>query len=184
MAGGAVALGGTGISILAPEILEQIPAVPPIEIDHDLVGTLFRGGLPVFVQRARGYWMHIDSPAKYLQVHRDILGGNLSLERFPMAAAFADGPRAGEGSLIAPGVTVHDGARVEGSVIGPNCTVAAGAELVDSVLWSGNAIGEYARISGSVLGRGCFVGASVILPRGTVLGGKSSITEYSRFSPA
>jgi NDP-sugar pyrophosphorylase family protein len=62
--------------------------------------------------------------------------------------------------------------------------VAAGAELVDSVLWSGNAIGEYARISGSVLGRGCFVGASVILPRGTVLGGKSSITEYSRFSPA
>jgi NDP-sugar pyrophosphorylase family protein len=172
-----------GIFILEPDVLEHFDTASPGPIEENLIGHLSARNVPVFVHRTAAYWNQIDSPDRYLQAHADLLKGRLPMDAFRLTGFEADAPIR-DGSLIHPGAAVHETAHVESSVIGPNCSISAGVRVVDSVLWSGNSVGERAQITGSILGRGCFVGSSVVLPRGTVLGGKSSITEFSRFSPS
>lgn len=171
-----------GVFFLEPEVLEYVDPEAPDSIEEDLIGHLSARRVPVFVHRTRAYWKQIDSPERYLEAHADILKGRFPLDSFRLGGVEITPPVSG-GSLIAPGANLHQTAHVEASVIGPNCSISAGARVVDSVLWSGNSVGERTEIQGSILGRGCFVGSSVVLGPGTVLGGKSSITEFSRFSP-
>ncbi|HVQ29019.1 MAG TPA: hypothetical protein VMV21_05535, partial [Vicinamibacteria bacterium] len=66
----------------------------------------------------KGYWIDIGTPEKYLQVHRDILGG----------AFFVDlSGRAEHGGRIDPSARVDAGARLTGPFyIGPGCVVETG----------------------------------------------------------
>jgi NDP-sugar pyrophosphorylase family protein len=82
-------------------------------------------------------------------------------------------------SIVSEGVTLGLGARIESSVIGANCRIDENVRIVDSVIWAGNTIDQGASIESSILGRGCYVGHSAVLRPGTILGGKSVVTDYS-----
>ena len=129
------------------------------------------------------YWIDIGTPAKYLEVHRDILNRQFTSEGIPKGTPApllnASGARVDTASLVADNVSIGEGARIEASVIGSNCKIDAHAQIVDSVIWSGNTIDQDAQIMSSILGRGCYVGHSATLKAGTILGGKSVVTDYS-----
>ena len=172
-----------GVYILEPSLLEQMPQGKPFSFERELFPALLEKGEPMYAVVPDCYWIDIGTPAKYLEVHRDILEGKFRSPEIPPTAlspdeipdkAFVD-----DKSLVGAGVTLGEGARIEASVIGPNCKIDAGAHITDSVIWSGNTIDAGARISGSILGRGCYVGRSAVLKPGTVLGGKSVVTDYS-----
>jgi len=138
-----------------------------------------------------GYWIDIGTPQKYLQVHRDILGG-----RF---AVTLDGIRRGGGWIhpkalvagdavleppfyIGPGSEVEAGARVgPDAVLVGDVAVAAGARIRDSVLWRGSVVGPDAEIAGSLLGPGVRVGRKARLD-GALLGEGTVLSDFSRTS--
>ena len=172
-----------GIYVLEPSVLEHMPAGKPFSFERELFPYLLEKGEPMYAVVSDQYWIDIGTPGKYLEVHRDILGGDFQSSAIPPSAltsdmipidAFVD-----SASLVGEGVTIRDGVRIESSVIGPNCKIDSGTHIVNSVLWSGNTIDADVRISGSILARGCYVGRSAVLRPGTLLGGKSVVTDYS-----
>ena len=171
-----------GIYVLEPSLLEHMPQGKPFSFERELFPALLEKGEPMYAVVPDCYWIDIGTPDKYLEVHRDILQGKFRSPEIPPSALGADSIPAqavDDKSLVGAGTTIREGARIEASVIGPNCKIDAGAHITDSVIWSGNTIDADARISSSILGRGCYVGRSAALKPGTVLGGKSVVTDYS-----
>jgi len=172
-----------GIYVLEPEVLKHIPPDRPFSFERELFPNLLKANLPLYGYVSSDYWIDIGTPAKYLQVHRDILNGQFRSAGIPKGVPAprlnASGGRVDAVSIVSEGVSIGEGARIESSVIGTNCKIDANVQIVDSVIWSGNTIDRDARITSSILGRGCYVGHSATLKPGTILGGKSVITDYS-----
>jgi NDP-sugar pyrophosphorylase family protein len=172
-----------GIYVLEPSVLEHMPEGQQFSFERDLFPALLEQGKPLYAVTSDDYWIDIGTPAKYLEAHRDILEGRFQSPEFPAnrvshdtlsKTAYVD-----DASILAEGVTVREGVRIESSVIGRNCKIEPGARIVNSVLWAGTTIDAEAEVSGSILARGCYVGSSAKLQPGTVLGGKSVVTDYS-----
>jgi NDP-sugar pyrophosphorylase family protein len=137
-----------------------------------------------------GYWIDIGTPAKYLQVHKDIMDGRYSAPPFGGSESkgyVAEGARVEEGvelqgpCFIDEGAVVKTGARIRPySVIGRQTHVEEAAVIDDSIIWPNGWIGREAQIAGSILGRNCHIGRNAVLEPGAVLGDKTVITDYSK----
>lgn len=173
-----------GVYILEPSVLERIPANQEFSFEHGLFPALLEKGEPMYALTSERYWIDIGTPEKYRQAHRDILDGTFQSPGIPLPAGLSeatipDSAVVDSVSRIADGVVIREDVHIESSVIGSNCKIESGARVVDSVLWSGNTIDSDAEVSGSILARGCYVGRSARLQPGTVLGGKSVVTDFS-----
>lgn len=172
-----------GVYVLEPEVLNHIPSGEPFSFERELFPSLLKANKPMFGVVSNEYWIDIGTPVKYLEVHRDILMGRFRSSGIPRGvpagALRATGARVDDSSIVSEGVTIGEGARIESSVIGANCKIDAEVHIVDSVIWSGNTIDREAQIESSILGRGCYVGHAATLRAGTILGGKSVVTDYS-----
>jgi mannose-1-phosphate guanylyltransferase len=54
-----------GVTVIEPEVLELMPAVPPWSLMNDLIAPMVRDGLPVFGFAHRGYMRTIDDLKSY-----------------------------------------------------------------------------------------------------------------------
>jgi mannose-1-phosphate guanylyltransferase len=178
-----------GIYVLETRAIELMPAGVNYSIERGFFPALLERGDLVRGPVHRGYWIDIGTPEKYLQVHRDILGG-----RFPVALAgqprqggfvhetarIAPGAVLERPFYVGPGAAVEDAARIgPDAVLGEGVTVGTGGQVRDSVLWAGVAIGAGARVEGSLLGPRVAVGPASLV-RGAVLGEGSVVSERSR----
>jgi NDP-sugar pyrophosphorylase family protein len=182
-----------GVYILETRVLELVPPGVGYSIERGFFPALLARGDTVLGPVHRGYWIDIGTPEKYLQVHRDILGGRFAValggERRPegflhSTARLVPGARlvgpvyAGPGCEIGAGATVGpDAVLVEGVRVG------AGARVRDSVLWRGVEIGPDSEVEGSLLGPAVRTGRSTAL-EGALLGEGSVLSDYSRLSRA
>ena len=123
-----------GIYVLETTTLALMPPGVNHSIERGFFPALLARGdrVPAYVHR--GYWIDIGTPEKYLQVHRDILGG-----RFPVAAW----RRALGGGWIASPREVEDGRRAgrallrraraagwrRARAIGPGAVLTAGVRV-------------------------------------------------------
>jgi NDP-sugar pyrophosphorylase family protein len=180
-----------GIYILEPDTLDRIP--------DNVSWSIERSYFPSLVERSEtfvgyiynGYWIDIGTPQKYMQVHRDIMDGRYK------AAPFTGNGSAR--SFIAPDARIEDGASVEGpcfvdegvllkagarigpySVICRQCQVEEEARIEGAIVWQNGRIGRDATITDAIIGRNCHIGRSSTIGAGTVLGDKSSLTDYTR----
>jgi NDP-sugar pyrophosphorylase family protein len=173
-----------GVYVLEPSVLRYMPKGEPYSFERGLFPTLLEHKERVLAHVFDGYWIDIGTPAKYLEVHRDILAKAFHSERVPPAftnhAALPADAFVDAKSIIDSDVTIRSGARIENSVIGANCRIDEGAHIVDSVIWSGNTIDADARIEGSLVGKGCYIGRSAVLRPGVVVGDKTVITDFSQ----
>ncbi len=172
-----------GVYVLEPSVLKYMPKGRAHSFERELFPTLLEKQEPMYAFVSDRYWIDIGTTAKYLEVHRDILNGKFKSPDIPTnqldLTNLPEGAFVDDVSIVAEGVTIREGVRIENSVIGSNCKIDARAHIVDSVIWSGNTIDADARISGALLGRGCYIGRSATLKPGAVLGGKAVVTEYS-----
>jgi NDP-sugar pyrophosphorylase family protein len=179
-----------GIYVLEPETFDRIPKDTAWSIERSFFPSLIERGETFVAYINDGYWIDIGTPAKYLQVHRDIMDGRYSAPPFAGTASpawVADGARVEDGAELHGPCFVDDGAVIKAgaklmpySVVGRHTHVEEGAVLDNSVIWPNGWIGREAQITGSILGRNCHIGRSAIVDGGAVLGDKTVITDYSK----
>jgi NDP-sugar pyrophosphorylase family protein len=173
-----------GTYVLDPRVLDYIPAGENYSFEYNLFPDLLRREEKFYAHvPADTYWIDIGTPARYLEVHRDLLAGRVRgietgrrLGDFDSAtAAEIDGF-----SMIANGCVIKPGAQIINSVLGEGCHVEEKARIENSVLWPHTRVGTGAHISGAIIGRGCHVGRSSQVGAGAVLGDKTSLTDYTQ----
>jgi NDP-sugar pyrophosphorylase family protein len=179
-----------GIYVLEPDTLDRIPRDTAWSIERSYFPSLIERGETFVAYVYEGYWIDIGTPAKYMQVHRDIMNGRFSAGPFAGsagAAAVAPGVRIEEGAevtgpcFVDEGTVVKAGAKIlPHSVIGRHVHVDEGAVVEASIVWANCHIERDAELRGAILGRSCHVGRSVALGPDTVLGDKTVITDFSR----
>jgi len=179
-----------GIYVLEPDTFDRIPSDQPWSIERSFFPSLIERHETFVAYVYRGYWIDIGTPAKYMQVHRDIMA------RRYHAAPFATGRTT---ACVAPSARIEEGACVEGpcfidsdvviksgarigpnSVIGRHCHIEEGASVEGSIIWANTRISQEAIVRDAIIGRHCHIGRSALIQNGTVLGDKSVITDYTR----
>ena len=179
-----------GIYVLEPETFDRIPKDTAWSIERSFFPSLIERGETFVAYVYDGYWIDIGTPAKYLQVHRDIMDGRYAAPPFAGAAQTAwvsesarleDGVELQGPCFVDDGVVVKAGARVlPYSVLGRHTHVDEGAVVDGSIVWPNGWIGRDAVVRGSILGRNCHIGRSASVERDAVLGDKTVVTDYSR----
>jgi NDP-sugar pyrophosphorylase family protein len=178
-----------GIYILDTATLALIPPGQVHSIERAFFPELLRRGDLVRAHIHRGYWIDIGTPAKYLQVHRDVLQRRLSID---IRAASERGGRVAAGAHIESDADLRPPFFVgptccisSGAVIGPDAVLVSGvrvengARVEGSVLWADCHVGERAIVEGALLGVGVGVGRYAVVGPGAVLGEATRVSDYS-----
>jgi NDP-sugar pyrophosphorylase family protein len=180
-----------GIYVLEPDTFDRIPKDTAWSIERSFFPSLIERGETFVAHVHNGYWIDIGTPAKYVQVHRDIMDGRYPAPPFngaaePQAWVSPDAKVEAGVELHGPcfidqGSVVKAGAKIlPYSVIGRQTHVEERAVIDGSIIWPNGWIGADATVRGSILGRNCHVGRSAAVETPVVLGDKTVITDYSK----
>jgi NDP-sugar pyrophosphorylase family protein len=180
-----------GIYVLEPSTFDRIPDDTPWSIERSFFPSFIERGETFVAYPYDGYWIDIGTPAKYSQVHRDIMDGRYHAAPFAGAPAghvsCGEDVRIEEGALVEgpafldDGVVVRAGARIRPySVLGRACHVEPDAEVAGSIVWAAGRIGPEAVVTGAIAGRHVHIGRGVTVSEGAVIGDKTSLTDYSK----
>ncbi len=180
-----------GIYVLEPDTFDRIPKDTAWSIERSFFPSLIERGETFVAYVSDRYWIDIGTPAKYMQVHRDIMDGHFKAPPFadapPSTAWVAPDAKVDEGveiqgpCFVDEGVVLKAGARVlPYSVLGRQTHVGEGAVIDGSIVWPNGWIGPESIIRASLLGRNCHVGRNVTIDTAVQLGDKTAITDYSR----
>lgn len=170
-----------GIYILEQEIYDLIPEGVNRSFEYDVFPEILDRKLPFFASVMDEYWLDIGTPTNYLQAHHDLLNGRLEgPERDGSetsdVAIHADIDKR---SVLGAGCIVKPGVSIVNSVIGPGVHIEEKASIENSVIWSHSRISSAAEIRGSVIGRGCHIGRNAIVSEGSMIGDKTTLTDYT-----
>ncbi len=70
----------TGIYILAPSVLDAVPAGRPYDFGRELFPALLAAGRPLYGHIAEGYWRDVGDLTEYRTAHLDLLQGRVDVE--------------------------------------------------------------------------------------------------------
>lgn len=159
----------TGIHLLEPGILAEIPSEGAYEMNEQLYPRLIHEGRNVRGYVTDGFWAEVGSPGTYLEAHGAYLTrhgiGVLSESALPAGAELTPPV------LIGRRCRVGKGARIGPSVVvGNDCHFGEGVTLAESVLWDGVAIGPGTSIRGSIVGHGTAVAGAVHMEAKVICG--------------
>ncbi len=168
----------TGIYIISPRVLREIPKEVPYDFGRDLFPKLLREGFKLYGLLAEGYWCDIGSTGAYHKCCLDALRGLIKIDK--RTPPSQDGvwclSSMPEGTVIIPPVYIGENAVIDkGATIGPlavlgaSTVIASGAHVRNSVI-NGAVINESACIEGAVVCAGVTVGHSASLEEGSVIG--------------
>ena len=178
-----------GIYVLEPDTFDRIPADTPWSIERSYFPSLIERGDTFVAYVYHGYWIDIGTPAKYRQVHRDIMDGRFRSRLFAGGPVASVSPQArvDAGAIVESpcfideGSVVKAGARIGPyTVVGRQCHIEEQASIEQSILWANTRICQEAVVSRSILGRQCHIGRNATVEDGVVLGDKSVVTDFSR----
>lgn len=182
----------TGVYILSPRCLDEIPEGKEFDFAKDLFSLMLKKGMPVYGYECDGYWCDIGDITAYTACQFDMLEGRVNC-RLPGSAQ--DGVRykstrpAGNYRIIRPayiGRGVQIGA---GAVIGPNvvlddgCTVGSGATVKNSVVLSDAYIGDKCELRGALVCAGASLEKNAAMFEGSVAGEGAAVGRDSAVSP-
>jgi mannose-1-phosphate guanylyltransferase/phosphomannomutase len=180
----------TGIYVISPHILAEIPKGAAYDFGRDLFPKLLREGRRMYGFNAEGYWCDIGSAGAYRQCCLDALSGRIKIDlRAPMQdnGILCASPMPGDAVVIPPVYIGRDAVIGKGAVIGPLAVVGAssvvgtGAVISRSVV-NGAVISEDADLDGTVVCGGVTVGRGVSLKEGSVVGSGCVIGDGSVIS--
>lgn len=172
-----------GIYILEPSVLDLIPEGENYSFEYNLFPQLLenRSNFYAFVMENE-YWRDIGTPQSYLAAHQDFLDGKISgfelvrTKNFDSAtAAFIDNK-----SLIGEDCVIKPNAKIINSIIGNGVHIEEKAVVENSIVWSHTRISSASQITNAIIGRSCYIGKNAEVGSGTVLGDKTSLTDYTK----
>ncbi len=171
-----------GIYVLEPSILDLIPKNENYSFEYNVFPEILaqEKEFRAFVMKET-YWCDIGTPAKYMQAHQDFISGNI--KRFKAETSksieIATSSLVDEKSVIGEGCTIKPNVKIINSVLGKGVQVEEWATIENSVIWSHSRISNSAEVYGSILARSCYLGKNVIVSNGSILGNKTSLTDYT-----
>jgi len=133
----------TGVHILEPEVLQNLPS-GKFCINADVHAPLVSRGASLYghVPDGNPYWSDLGTPERYIQAHMDLLAAGKLPEASPGRLFSQDFVLPGGGRIIAPAY-IGQGVVVENSAsVGPNAVVGSGSRirkgcvLKNSVVWA------------------------------------------------
>jgi len=173
-----------GTYVLDPRVLDYIPAGENHSFEYGLFPALLERGEKFFAHVPnKTYWLDIGTPQRYLQAHDDLLNNRVARIHLKNRQGDFDAATVSEIddlSMIGDDCVIKPGAQIISSVLGQGCYVEEKAQVVNSVIWPHTRIGAGAQITGAIIGRGCHIGRAAQINAGTVLGDKSSLTDYTQ----
>ncbi len=172
-----------GVYVLESQVLDMLPSDTNRSFEYDVFPEILHEKLPFFGYVVKDeYWRDIGTPESYLAAHHDFLDGKIGGFESPDQDRSEVATRAevDEVSVIGEGCVVKPGAKIIRSVIGAGVVVEEKAVIENSVIWSHTRVAAAAQIEKAVIGRSCHIGRNAAVGPGTVLGDKSSLTDYTR----
>jgi mannose-1-phosphate guanylyltransferase len=173
-----------GTYVLDPKVLDFIPSGENYSFEYGLFPDMLERGEPFYAHvPTDAYWIDIGTPARYLQVHQDVLAGRVrGIKLKDRRGAFDAATHAEIDalSMIADDCTIKPGAQIINSVLGEGVHVEEKARIENSVIWAHTRVGSSAQVVGAVVGRGCHIGRSASVGAGAVLGDKTNLTDYTQ----
>ena len=178
----------TGIYVLEPEVLQDIPEGQEYDFSEELFPKLLDEGHPVYGYVMGGYWEDIGSIEQYMSAQRDVLDGKVQGVR-PLGEEIREGVYVDQGVeankdqlegpvALGAGVEIAPDARVGPySVLARNVSVGARASVVRSIVAEGSSIGESAELEGTLVGRACTIEARTRILEGSTLGDEVDVGE-------
>jgi NDP-sugar pyrophosphorylase family protein len=172
-----------GTYILEPKVLDLIPSGENHSFEYGLFPELLKRNETFFAHvPARTYWIDIGTPERYLRVHQDLLANRVARMHIKERRGDFDSATAAEVddiSIIGDDCQIKPGAQIINSVLGQGCFVEERARVENSVIWPHTRVGAAAVVSSAIAGRGCHIGRSAVVGPGSVLGDKTSLTDYT-----
>ncbi|HYY99402.1 MAG TPA: NDP-sugar synthase [Pyrinomonadaceae bacterium] len=173
-----------GTYILDPKVLDYVPAGENYSFEYGVFPALLEAGEPFYAHVPESaYWIDIGTPARYLQVHQDILAGRVRGIKPKDGRGSSDLATHSEVdglSVVGDDCTVKPGAQVINSVLGEGVHVEEKARIENSVVWPHTRVGSGAQVVNAIVGRGCHIGRSAQVGAGAVLGDKTNLTDYTQ----
>ena len=184
----------TGIYLLEPSVLQDIPAGQEYDFAQDLFPKLLEEGRPMYGYTTEGYWEDIGNIEQYMGAQRDVLDGKvqgiqIAGEQLKEGVYVGRDTRVDEDQLEGPvvlgdNVKVAPGARLGPySVLAPNVSVGAEASVARSTVAEGTSIGEEAELDGALVGRVCNIGNRARLLDGSALGDVVNVGKEATIAP-
>ena len=180
-----------GTYVLEPDVLAQIPRQKVVSIERETFQQLLAQGEPVCAYSSQAYWLDMGTPEKYLQLHRDLLGGKYSHHALTP----------GEEVLVGEHSNIHPTAQIEGPVIiGASCSIGrrvkltgpvvigAGSTILDdsviedSIIWRNARLGPRANLKNSILADNCCLNPGSVC-QGSVLGNNVTVSGGCKLDP-
>jgi NDP-sugar pyrophosphorylase family protein len=172
-----------GTYILEPTVLDFIPAGENYSFEYGLFPDLLKRKENFYAHVSpRTYWIDIGTPERYLQAHQDLLSNRVGRIHIKERRGDFDSATAAELdelSIIGNECQIKPGAQIINSVLGEGCFVEERARVENSVIWPHTRIGSNAQVIAAIAGRGCHIGRSALVGPGSVLGDKTSLTDYT-----
>jgi mannose-1-phosphate guanylyltransferase / phosphomannomutase len=184
----------TGIYVLEPEVLSNVPPSEEFDFAADLFPRLLEQGLPMYGFVSDGYWADVGNLEAYLEVHRDILDSKVDVDL--SGFRLEGGVWLGEGAEVDPEAEVEgpayvgENSRVEATatlrehtVLGKGVVVKSGAFLHRAVVHDNAYIGSSAALRGCVVGKNADVKHGARLEEGVVVSDECYVGEGAVLSP-
>lgn len=178
----------TGIYVIEPEVLAEIPADTPMDWARDVFPALLERGAPVFGHIGQGYWADVGTLDAYRAVQVDALEGKVRVDipghEVAKSVWFGSGVEVSPDAVLSGPLVLGDhvrvgaGAHIEPyTVIGRHAIIGPQATVERSVLMDNVYLGTGAQASGCVIGRG-----TDVLDRARIEEG-SSVGDGCRLEP-
>lgn len=172
-----------GIYVLEPQVLDIIPEGENYSFEYNLFPELLSRDKSFFAFiMKKNYWRDIGTPRSYLEAHLDFLAGKIkgfTVDK-PKSFDIATTASVDAASVIGEDCIVKPNARIINSVLGPGVHVEEKAVVENSVVWAHTRISNSSQIKNAIVGRSCYIGKNSVVSDGTVLGDKSSLTDYTK----
>lgn len=172
-----------GIYVLEPAILDLIPKGENYSFEYSVFPSILEKQKPFYAfVLNQNYWRDIGNPESYREAHQDFLAGRIAGFELKMAAGgdIATAASVDKRSVVGEDCVIKPNARVINSVLGPGVHIEEKAVVEDSIIWAHTRIASGAEVKGAVIGRSCFIGRNAMVSEGSVLGDKTSLTDYTR----
>lgn len=175
----------TGIYILEPEVLDDIPEGRLYDFSMDLFPKMLEDKKKLFGCVSEGYWKDIGNLLEYAHVHKDILDGKIAISDAAVSSTAKVSHLAKiEGRVIIGSRTsIADGAYISSSVIGERCAIGRDAKIVNSVIWDDVEIGKECSLSRCVVADGAVIQERSELEEGSIVSEKCVVGADSKIQP-
>jgi len=163
----------TGIYVVQPEVLKEIPADEPYDWAKQLFPRLLEKRRPLYGWIADGYWQDIGNLDQYRAANFDALDERVELE--------IPGVRLRGNVWVGEGVELDDVESVEGpAFIGNYCRIHPDSTIhAYTVLSASVAVREHARVARSIVDGSTYIGRSAVV-EGAIVGRMCDIREHAR----